>query len=696
MSNSKLPNGGYSLTNGSNYMLDGFHFDTEYNNGVLDKARLPEAKGLASLPSGMIGLDSPLNSDLPTGVEVDSQMDLSDLTKQATAQDITIVDHEWLASESVEDLSGMRSHEDVLLQFAEGKFEHPQVNQLKALEEAWGEGRTTGLDIVPNTHMEKVEIKKEDKVSLLPQDLINESMRKLAYGERVGDILKGLVQRGVEGKDLTKISNLLESEYGLHGRVYLKEKYFEGIFNGKYDEVINKRCATSMYIIPKSKDCAFDRCLGREVSHKINWTRVANELLPKLETYGVKIAGSSYKETVKRAFVDLMEGRVESVQGRDTYFHIQENQSDLISLDYARNQLKNAQEEEFFVPTQQMRHETKIEKRLSRIASQLVSNHFLDQEQVDAVVSSTEKSAQEKIDRLYEISLKPKQANTYQSYQNPNTEIRSSVEEMKTAQAKAHKKANRQKESQNRNKILGEIKRLIKANLISQKEIDQIISEHKDVDTRLSEIRKLALRESEIKRPTQTAHYMSSKKASQKSESVDRVENWMRQKMSEGVAGEELTLLMQSRFASHVLEENQDLISNLRKAHEGLSGHVYVDTHAYLKEGCDKGSMRHRSNQIPTLLKNAKCGTCVFNSNGTCQKYNKPLIRSASEVVENVNKHQQENIRLANCSDSEKTASLFVNNYDPSEFALSQEKLVLDETPSNETLEGVLFGGFEI
>ena len=72
------------------------------------------------------------------------------------------------------------------------------------------------------------------------------------------------------------------------------------------------------------------------------------------------------------------------------------------------------------------------------------------------------------------------------------------------------------------------------------------------------------------------------------------------------------------------------------------------------------------------------------------------LIRSASEVVENVNKHQQENIRLANCSDSEKTASLFVNNYDPSEFALSQEKLVLDETPSNETLEGVLFGGFEI
>ena len=33
---SKMPNGGFSLTNGSNYMLDGFHFDTEYNDGVID------------------------------------------------------------------------------------------------------------------------------------------------------------------------------------------------------------------------------------------------------------------------------------------------------------------------------------------------------------------------------------------------------------------------------------------------------------------------------------------------------------------------------------------------------------------------------------------------------------------------------------------------------------------------------------
>ena len=114
MSNSKLPNGGYSLTNGSNYMLDGFQFDTEYGNGVYEKARLPEAKGLTTLPSGMIPTGAPLNSDLPTGVEVDLGLDLSEMTKDASDQLIPLVDHSWLASNPQENLDGMRSHEEVL------------------------------------------------------------------------------------------------------------------------------------------------------------------------------------------------------------------------------------------------------------------------------------------------------------------------------------------------------------------------------------------------------------------------------------------------------------------------------------------------------------------------------------------------------------------------------------------------------
>ena len=109
MSNSKLPNGGFSLSTGSNYMLDGFQFDTEYNAGVYEKARLPEAKGLASLPSGMIPPDSPITSDLPTGVEVEMDLDLSDFTKDASEQLVPLVDHSWLATQPEEDLEGLRS-----------------------------------------------------------------------------------------------------------------------------------------------------------------------------------------------------------------------------------------------------------------------------------------------------------------------------------------------------------------------------------------------------------------------------------------------------------------------------------------------------------------------------------------------------------------------------------------------------------
>lgn len=789
MSNSNLPNGGYALTNGSNYMMDGFHFDTEYGNGVLEKARLPEAKGLSSLPSGMIPNDSPLNSDLPTGVEIDTQMDLGDLTKESSAQDISIVDHDWLASEAVEDLEGMRSYDDVIQQFADGKFDHPQVNQLKTLQDAWGDGRTTGLDIIPNTNREKVKVQKEKKVSILPQDLVDSSMRKLAYGERVEDILKE--HTDLPQTEFNKLASLLRSEYGLHGRVYLKEKYFNGIFNGKWDEVINKRCATSLYIIPKNKDCIHDRFLGREVSSSINWDKVANTLLPRLETYGVKIASGDSKERVRNAFVDLLEGRVASVNGRDTYFFIQENQSDLISLDYARKQLKEAQEDTIFIASQEMVHESKLEKRLSRIASQLIANQFLDKEQVEAVLES-DKTAQDKINRLYELSSKPTDVSEYKGHQlkahilekksefkdikgkkialdklkskvaslvnngfitvdeavkvaskykdnsdkiraiyeyvgskqvktstvenNPvnsfssdfdlNTrsetthtasqQKRSNVSDLVALQNNYNSKLDSSSVANQQKETLNQIKRMISANLISQKDIDKIITENKTVKARLDAINNHIAQVNNVEKPKQTAHYMTNKKASH-FESELKISTWLRQKMSEGVCGGELDILLNSRFASEILDSNKDLISSLREAHEGLSGHVYVDTDAYIKEGCDKGALIHRANQIPTIMKNSNCGQCVFNSQGTCQKYNKPLIKSASEILENVTDYQQENIRLANCSDADRTASLFVNDYDPSEFGLSQENNIsLDEMPSNSQLEGVLFGGFEV
>ena len=46
----------------------------------------------------------------------------------------------------------------------------------------------------------------------------------------------------------------------------LKSHSFPGLFNHKWDEVINKRCASALYIVANHEDCAFDRFLGKESS----------------------------------------------------------------------------------------------------------------------------------------------------------------------------------------------------------------------------------------------------------------------------------------------------------------------------------------------------------------------------------------------------------------------------------------------
>jgi hypothetical protein len=198
----------------------------------------------------------------------------------------------------------------------------------------------------------------------------------------------------------------------------------------------------------------------------------------------------------------------------------------------------------------------------------------------------------------------------------------------------------------------------------------------------------------------QTAHILGNKKSNPMTATEKKVATWIRQKMSEGSAGEELNVLIATRFNQNVANEYGSRIASLRSEHEGISGHAYVDATAYMTngtDGCDKGALVHRANQIPTLLKTSKCGSCVFNSGGSCQKYNKPIIASADEIVESPQSYQQEMIRLANASDSEQTASLFVNNYDANEFNLTaSDEVSIDDAPSNEQLGNVLFGGFEL
>ena len=950
---SYMPNGGYTLTQGSNYMMDGFHFDTEYGGGPQEKARLPEARGLADLPSGMVPLDSSGVSTLPSGVETEVDLNMEELTREAS-QEIQLVDHSWLATEPEPDLSGQIEMEEVYKGLEEGHMNNDTHNKLKELQNSWGQTSTTGLDIIPNenrTHDKYHNSYREDQ-SRLPGDayrqMMEKGVRKLAYGNPMNVVLSEM-----DSENILDVKTKLSSEYGLHGRVYIKEEHFPGLFNGRWNEVINKRCATAMYIVPKNEDCSFERFLGMEVVNKVPYSKAAKSLLPKLESYGVRIASGTPKERLKSAFIDLIEGRVNNQEKSATWFPTQLDQSSLISLDQAHRELESAREENIFVASMEEVEQSKAEIKLAKIAQQLVSQNFLDSEQVSAIVELDNKTASQKIKRLYELASTPMESGSYggqgmgvkahtphkskieenfktrsektfeqrlvqaktkvaklvkaglisdqevkaifSKYKDPEDKIKAvfkrvsslmEKEEIYEGQGKESSYHNMKRhfadaseiidtrESRNltsrNNSAKDKVARLIQSGLISISEVEEVVQGHSTAEDKLAAIygflarpdqvgnyegaveahymtkkskldpkakyltqdqidltkrTKLAMEKisriikaglisyEEVERATKNKrtpedrvasvfeylaspkevkdydgvvstahiitaknklpkgkvkttevsegrkiaskvdHYISNgilseedvnhafslkgeakfralyklavsgasakktefkgqrykahmaKKASAPTKTAhevqsDKIATWLRQKMSEGSAGEELDVLIATRFNQNTISAHDSRITSVRSEHEGLSGHVYVDASSYMTkgiEGCDKGALVHRANQIPTLLKTSKCGSCVFNSGGVCQKYNKPIVASVNEVVENPSSYKEEMIRLANASDSEQTASLFVNNYDANEFNLTANQDVsVDDSPDSEQLGDVLFGGFEV
>lgn len=772
MSNSKLPNGGYSLTNGSNYMLDGFHFDTEYNNGVLEKARLPEAKGLANLPSGMIPPEGALHSDLPLGITADVDLNLEEITKEA-GQEINIVDHSWLASQPKPDLRGQRSLDEILKGLESGNFDDPEVSSLKALQDLWGQASTDGLNIIPNENRRNESYRNtySKEQSSLPGDDYRQEKeklyRKLSYGENILNKVKDPL-----------LQKKMASEYGLLGKVYIRAEHFPGLFNGKWDSVINKRCASCMYIIA-GKDTAFDRFLGMKVidsTDQISWKKAYYALSPKFEACGItKVSGSNFKDMVRDASLQLLFNKDQSV--RQTWFQIQETKK--ISSKEAIKKLSEHTSEEVIVETKQDRESEKIARKLNRIASSLIREGFLDEVEVARVLASSIEDST-KILNLYKMASSPQKKSEYDGVGKET-----SYYNMRKAQDSSEvvpTKISRDLSARNKS-CMEKVKRLIRANLISISEVEEAVKGKKDPEDKLasvlryiskpasnkdfdgdiktahrplkknkpleavaskevSEGKKIAsyvevyvsnnlLSEEEAVRISSIldenqrnrAYYLAvknnqlakkasfegqhfhahiEKKATLSGKSAkelqsDRVALWLRQKMTEGSSGSELDNLIELRFAKKVIDNTQDRVASLRSAHEGLSGHLYVDAESYLEEGCDKGALIHRANKIPTLLKTSKCGSCVFNSGGTCQKYNKVIVGSVNEVIDDPTSYQAEMIRLADASDSEKTASLFVNNYDPNQFNLSASDHIQlnDESPSDEKLGEVFFGGIE-
>ena len=175
---------------------------------------------------------------------------------------------------------------------------------------------------------------------------------------------------------------------------------------------------------------------------------------------------------------------------------------------------------------------------------------------------------------------------------------------------------------------------------------------------------------------------------------VARVLRYASVQMNEGMAGNDLDVMLNSRFSQEYLKGASAQLVQLRRKHEGLAGHVYVTASAYASAsgttGCEAGALVHRANQVKALLQMDRCGSCSANSGGSCQKYAKQLVTAAP--VSNPDKYQRETIRLANADDHERTAAMF----NPGEYDLQNDNLDsfdYSNLPDNQTLHGILFEG---
>lgn len=179
---------------------------------------------------------------------------------------------------------------------------------------------------------------------------------------------------------------------------------------------------------------------------------------------------------------------------------------------------------------------------------------------------------------------------------------------------------------------------------------------------------------------------------------VQKLLRWASIQMNEGAAGNDLDYLLKAKFNGELIKSASSPLVQIRKKHEGLAGHLYVDASAYASTtgttGCDRGGLQHRANSIPSVLEMPRCGSCASNVDGGCLKYNKPLVNASD--LEGTEKFQKETLRLANGGDEDRIAALFAKGYSQEEYGLQNDSLDMidfESLPTNEELGKIIYGG---
>ena len=707
-----LPDDMFTDTDGLNGLLDTYP-DLGKGMGVLEHEVLGEPKSPPSLPDGIV-MYSSTEEESPDQMVFGGMGDLERVTRQAALADLS-----WL---------------DLAEQDPERLPKNPVDRGIPELEQAWGvDRRTDGVNLLPAVDRDRATYEQNlasaRSAGVAPaqlNEIVRRAGRRVTVGASFRTAAMEVAERlGPDAEQAREAMTRLRDDAGLLGKVFVRATHFPGCDTGKWTASVREHAAPARYVVRKKAcgDCIHAQEGSCALFHKklvasVPWDEALRAYSPVLEATGRKVATeASPKEALRKAFAQAPKGPTQSGSDvRPTHLVA----ADQVSTEQARRAFHSAKAEHKVIepttPDPRARVLAHVARWVasgvlsredgSRLASSKADPHAIlkaaaaltgaktraftggaGTEQHTPIVSrdaawaalAHAESQVGQVDALVKrrasAAIKAKVATVVEAIERGfrGTMLRNLIQRTLNAN-----------EVPEASKLLGPILRRTGA-LDAAVEVREFTGTH--VERAPAETRAAA----------GPAHG-----------EVGRLVRWARQKMSEGSAGSELDQLLSHRFADSVRTAATNTLLGLRRAHEGLSGHIYVDAAAYASatgtQGCEDGALKHRANAIPTVLGLDRCGTCArkaHREDGTpvCQVYNKPIVASAP--VEDPAAYQAEMIRLADGTDADRTASLFANTYDASEFHLGGaselDHIVLADTPSNEKMADVFtFGGLEL
>jgi len=727
---SELPDDDMTFTDGSNYGLDGFQFDSPEDAGVLDGARLPEVSGLSGLPDGFVqaavpGLDlNELTDDPDNGIVLDDMLSHEEggpLLTEDQMKEASLADLDWRDPTQPQDPARLPKN----LVPSE-----PPLNSVPELEEAWGANRRTdGIHLLPNKDLEAVryeesikEQQREGPHTDLPGNKMSSEVVKGAflravrlahYGTPIADIKRDLVaQLGHEAKRLRKHVAMLEGEVGLLGKVFVRASAFPGLKNGKWAKELKRVARTARYVV--TDDEAVASKLSKEMVAEVPWGEALAHYAPRLKAAGFKVASSGDpKKVLQRSLLagPQVEAPAPTVKPEGVV---------MAKTPEVVDDGKPIQSSEKQAAQRKMR------AALSRVAG-WVKNEKLSREDALRLHGHTKTGTVTPEGLLKAATDLMTASGEVPVYEGTGNQV---SEAAQLAREKVWASLDEQQAKLEAGQLLrakDELNAAVKAGQLTQKEALKVM-ELAPTAGKLRALTAAAIQAAGEKRqpelevvlaadyegtPQEAAPLRFASVAPLDSE-MQRVMKaasdggvkageilgmlrWARMQMSEGLAGKELDVLLAARFSRPLIKAAAELVTEARQAHEGLAGRLYVDAAAYASTsgttGCEKGAMKHRANALKYVLSMERCATCTANVGGACQKYNKKLAEEAP--VDNAKDFQKEALRLADAPDADQTAALF----DTSEYQLNTDPLTtieLDPDLPAQTLSDVLFGGIEL